>query len=491
VRLRVDSARRKNSVKSVLTAAAALAAAALLLVPPAHARERVLTLHSPKIVVPPYQHVLRNLVLRPNGREAPGEPGWVTGFKEQVLVDSKAPHARPLPNGAMRVHHLVWLAPTRVDQLPADSSCFGRTGVVGHRGEEYPLGGLRRDDPAYRKRYGVLNRDPRGGAPRWVLSAMLMNHTARSKTVRVRAKVHYVTGERRQQLYPAVLGRCSARNRSMTYNVPGGGGKGSSFVDRTTWKVPFSGRIVGADSHQHGGANYHTLRSLTCDRSLFRAPAYYGRPDHVYNRLRPIMHEPGPIGTGVYRTQEGIPVVKGELLERKAVHDNGNLHVQSMGFWYLYLVKDPTVERCRRLPDDVVEVNKPRRYDASPNHALVVPQLHEPGAVPLLFGSSLALGGPLLRVALAPAKAGAPLEVGDLSFRPETVSAKVGETVTWRFRGSQPHTVTVANGPRGFSSVFLGITRGRYSVTPRVPGRYRLTCLIHPTAMGQTLVVRR
>ena len=463
--------------------------AAVLLVPPAQATERVLTLHSPKIVVPPYEHKVELLDLSPDGKHAPSEPGWVTGFKEQVLVDSKRPDAKPLSISKLRVHHLVWLAPTRVDQAPA--SCYNS--VVGRRGEEFPLGRRRRQLPAsYRERYGVLNQDPQGRAPAWRLSAMVMNHTRRSKSLYVRAKVHYVTGERRQQVYPTVVGRCSAVTNGMAYDVPGGGGPGSTFVDRTTWRAPFSGRIVGVESHQHGGAKYQTLRSVTCRRPLFKSPVYHGGPRHPYNAIRPILHEPGPIGTGSYATQKGIPVVKGEVLEREAVHDNSNLHVQSMGFWYVYLVKDPSVERCGPIPDDVIETNKPARYDPTPNYGLAVPQLYEPGnAIPLLFGSSLVLGGPLLRPTAASARAAGPLEVGDLFFNPGSVSARVGETVTWRFRSSQPHSVTVANGPRGFSSRYLGYTRGRYSFVPRVPGKYRLTCLIHPTSMGQTLVVKR
>ena len=70
------------------------------------------------------------------------------------------------------------------------------------------------------------------------------------------------------------------------------------------------------------------------------------------------------------------------------------------------------------------------------------------------------------------------------------MTAHVGETVTWRFGGRLPHSVTVANGPRGFSSVYWGRTNGTYSVTPKVKGTYRLVCLVHPTTMAQTLQVK-
>ena len=63
--------------------------------------------------------------------------------------------------------------------------------------------------------------------------------------------------------------------------------------------------------------------------------------------------------------------------------------------------------------------------------------------------------------------------------------------MTWKFGGLEPHSVTVANGPRGFSSVYWGQPGGTsYSFKPTVRGTYRLTCLVHPTTMGETLVVR-
>jgi plastocyanin len=159
------------------------------------------------------------------------------------------------------------------------------------------------------------------------------------------------------------------------------------------------------------------------------------------------------------------------VLQRRAVHDNSNLHVASMGFWVLNLVRDDSVRPCARIPNDIREINKPKRYDRTPNYGLVVPQLSKPSGTFQAF-------------------TGSPVSVGDLFFRPGKLSANVGQPITWRFGGSLPHSVTVANGPRGFSSVYWGQRRGKYSYTPTVPGVYRMTCLVHPTTMGQTLVVR-
>ena len=369
----------------------------------------------------------------------------------------------------MMVHHFLYFAPGRVDQAPG--SCWGGAGWIGGRGEEHPTGGvLRPSNPAFRNRYGINNRVADGSAPDWRLTAMVMNHYKRPKSFYVRSRVYYTT-EKRKSISPVVIGNCVQLNNGMSYDVPGGGKKGSNFVDSSDWRAPFSGRLLMASNHQHGGGKYHTLQSLTCGRRLFKAPVYHGAPDHVYNTIRPVLHEPGPIGTGAYGTLKGIPIAEGEVLRRTAVHDNHNLHVAAMGFWATYFVPDESIDRCGRMPKDITELNRPKRFDRTPNYDQVVPQLSKPRGVFASFD-------------------GNPLEIGDDFFKPGKVTARVGETVTWNFGGQRPHSVTVANGPRGFSSVYWGRTRGSYSVTPKVKGTYRLVCLVHPTTMAQTLEVK-
>jgi hypothetical protein len=454
-----------------LTLALAIAIA-VIASPAASARERLLTFYSPKINTLPYVHDTHDVTLRADGREAPAQPGYITGWASQDIVDSKKPHAKPLPLRRMMVHHFLIFAPGRVDQAPG--SCWGPSGFIGGRGEEHPSGKLSRVGWArsFRRRYGTNNRTSDGSAPNWHLTAMVMNHYKRPKSFYVRLRVWYVTGERRKSLMPTVVGKCSHLLNGMSYDVPGGGRRGSNFVDQSRWTSPINARIVSAASHNHGGAKYQSLTSVTCHRRIFKAPAYYGLPSHIYNRIRPILHEPGPIGNGAYASMKGIPLAEGEVLQRRAVHDNSNLHVAAMGFWVLYLVRDDSIKPCGRMPRDIVEVNKPKRYDRTPNYGLVVPQLYRPR------GGFQALGG-------------SPLAVGDLFFRPGKITATVGRRITWRFTGGLPHSVTVANGPRGFSSVYWGRRSGTYSFTPKVPGVYRMTCLVHPTTMGQTLVVKR
>jgi hypothetical protein len=174
----------------VLTAAA-LAACALL-APAAGAKERVLTLYSPKIDSLPYVHATHTVTLDPDGREAPAEPGYITGWIQQALVDSKDPKAKPLPKAKMMVHHFLYFAPGRVDEAPG--GCWSGAGFIGGRGEEHPLGRLlRQPDPRFRARYGINNRKPDGTAPSWRLTAMVMNHYKRPKSFYVRTKIHYTT----------------------------------------------------------------------------------------------------------------------------------------------------------------------------------------------------------------------------------------------------------------------------------------------------------
>jgi plastocyanin len=459
--------RRKPFLAAPAIALAVLAGVA----PAAGAEEKVLTLYSPKIQSLPYVHDTHQVALRANGHEAPAEPGYITGWKEMALVDSKHPDAKPLPIARMMVHHFLYYAPGT--QNPAPGSCWGRSGFIGGRGEEHPRGRTATAlSAASRARYGVVNRTAAGSAPDWRLTAMVMNHYKRPKSFYIRTRIYYTTKPRKAVL-PIVLGDCSQLANAMAYDVPGGGKKGSNFVSASNWTVPdgFNGRIVLGASHHHGGAKYQTLESRTCGRRIYRARAYYGTRNHVYNTIRPILHEPGPVGNGTFATAQGVPITEGEVLRRVAVHDNHNLHVAAMGFWSLWVVPDDSVERCGPMPTDMVDINRPRRWDRTPNHDLKVPQLAKPDAGSAVFGRT-------------------PLEIGDDFFRPGRVRAKTGEPVVWNFGGTRPHSVSVANGPRGFSSVYWGQTSGTYSFTPKVRGTYRLVCLVHPTTMAQTLRVR-
>ena len=178
------------------TVLAGAVVALAVMAPAAAAKERVLTLYSPKIHSLPYVHDTHNVTLRANGQEAPAEPGYVLGFKEMALVDSKDPDAKPLPIAKMMVHHFLYFAPGRVNDPPG--SCWRGAGFIGGRGEEHPLGRMMKGIPKpFRDRYGIANRTADGAAPDWRLTAMVMNHYKRPKSFYVRTKVRYTTEPRK------------------------------------------------------------------------------------------------------------------------------------------------------------------------------------------------------------------------------------------------------------------------------------------------------
>src|SRR5919108_104408 len=63
--------------------------------------------------------------------------GYVLGFQEQSLVDSKDPDAKRLPVNKMMVHHFLYYTRGRVD--PGPGGCLGPDFLSG-RGEEHPNG---------------------------------------------------------------------------------------------------------------------------------------------------------------------------------------------------------------------------------------------------------------------------------------------------------------------------------------------------------------
>ena len=83
------------------------------------------------------------------------------GFKEQALVDSKDPDAKPLPVDKMMVHHFLYYTPgARRSAARAGASAAQ---FLGGRGEEHPDGQFDGAwPPEQRARYGVHNATPDG-----------------------------------------------------------------------------------------------------------------------------------------------------------------------------------------------------------------------------------------------------------------------------------------------------------------------------------------
>ncbi|WP_330252342.1 plastocyanin/azurin family copper-binding protein [Nocardia sp. NBC_00565] len=77
--------------------------------------------------------------------------------------------------------------------------------------------------------------------------------------------------------------------------------------------------------------------------------------------------------------------------------------------------------------------------------------------------------------------------VQDMKFSPAEVTVKVGDTVTWKFKDSVPHTV------QGIGDKAMGINspifdKGEWSYTFFAPGTYRYLCSLHPQMRGTVTV---
>ena len=75
----------------------------------------------------------------------------------------------------------------------------------------------------------------------------------------------------------------------------------------------------------------------------------------------------------------------------------------------------------------------------------------------------------------------------NIAFNPQTINAKVGETITWVNRDDAPHNVTYVSGPRFNSSVTFK-NGGSFSLKLTKAGTIRYMCTIHP-GMNGTIVV--
>ncbi len=108
-----------NALREAISAAMRPLLAALLglllYAAPASAAEQLLTLYSPPIDSPLYVHRTETVEPRPDGKAAPAQPGYILGFQEMALVDSKRPDAKLLPVDKMMVHHFLYYAGGRVD----------------------------------------------------------------------------------------------------------------------------------------------------------------------------------------------------------------------------------------------------------------------------------------------------------------------------------------------------------------------------------------
>ena len=440
--------------------AVALAALALT-APAARAAQSAHTYRYGPIQIGPYGVDERDYV---PGVPGPSVDGYLTGGSAR-LVDAGG---HPVSMARVMLHHLVFSNAGPVLGAKSDPTCDAvtlfdsRTQVPGL---SEPVAGFAEEhvDERLPPGYGY----PVAANDRWVATWMLMNHTARPQTVYIEYDATIVTGETLKPAYPLWL---DVRDCSLDpiFDVPGGGRPGSTFSISKTVPAPFTGRIVAALGHLHGGGKSDVLTQPDCgDRELLRSIPTWGSPRSLPYRMRPVLHEPSPMAMSLVTSEQGFAVRAGEPLKLTANYDDALPHTRVMGIMGLYITPDPSAATpCAPLPSDVQVERMPG--PSTP------PAFHMP--IPRPTGRAELLGRD------------ATIDVEAQAFAPANVAVPRGATVHWRFWDTALHDVTVADGPRGFSSPNLSDAR-EYARRMNVPGTYRLYCSLHPATMFSTLTV--
>lgn len=433
------------------------AAAALALAAPASAAPVVRSYEAGPFDLSNYKVALSITGLVPK----PDVDGFITKMKTDV-VDA-ATH-KLVPIQRVMLHHIVFANLFALGEGKAPQPFYGD-------GEE-------RAKMELPPGYGY----PTKAADRWAIVWMLMNHRNRGDRVMIRYTVTIDTNPRLKPVVPVVLDASHGR-QGLVYDVAGGGRPGSLDVRTARTLAPATGRLVAGLGHVHGGAKDLVVTQPTCgNRVIYRSRPTWGLASHPFYHVRPVLHEPGPIDMSRFASRQGIPVTAGQPLQLSSRYDTTRPHTRVMGLLLMYLAPDPAVtDGCGPLPRDVrtLRTSTPGR-SAAPRVTIPLTGFG-PG------GLGITVPGP--PGATVRTNGDADVSVGSNFFAAGNLSVPAGATVTWRFGDSVLHNVTLASGPRGFSSDRLK-DGGTYSQRLTVPGTYRFFCELHPVGMVQRIVVR-
>lgn len=456
------SLRRRRPHRS-LAAACTLALLACLLLPAvSHGAEHMYKLRFGPVAVGGFRTEFPEGYVR-----TPKRSGYVVRMSARI-IDRRG---RRIALGHAMMHHVVFINSGRRGGPRRTSACPGRAG------EPFFGTGEENQRLVLPRGYGyrVDARD------RWRMATMIMSH--RIEQVQVWLEYRVTIETRKLTPVKPLWLRANGCDPTSSYTVDGGGVPGSEDVRSADWRMPISGRIVAAGAHLHGSARRLTVSQPRCGgRTLIdHRPRWGLRSDAVY-KIRPLLHEPGPIATGYFLSRRGIPVREGEMLRVTGVYDGQLPHPAVMSITHVYVAREPhAAEGCPALPSD-----RRIRWTRRQGRASIAPS-----RVPL---TTLDDRGRTHEIAhaIGPGVVAGDLATVDLSqslFAPPNLSIALGGQVTWRSLDTERHVVVLANGPRAVDSPLMrqGAT---YTQRFDVPGTYNLFCYLHPLTMHQTLVVR-
>jgi len=366
------------------------------------------------------------------------------------------------------LHHIVFIT----SGAKKNGSCPGRGG------EPFWGTGEERQPLILPEGYGYKI----GARDTWRMQTMLMSHSLKAHSVRVVYTVRMVLGAKLKRVKPLWL-RANGCAKHPSYDIEGDQPAGSVHTKTSLWRMPLSGRIVAASGHLHGSSFGLTVTQPRCeDRLLIDQKPLYGYADDIVYRAKPVLHEPGPIATGMFLSKDGIPVRKGEMLRVTGRYDGARPHPRVMAITHIYIAVDGDAPRaCNAIPKDahIFWTRKDGRTKAPvidlPLHGLkdgkVVEIDRPPGAEKMVNSTATQVS------------------VGREKFLPANISVARGTRVVWKFMDASLHNILLATGPRHVASTTL-TKGGRFEKKFFEPGEYKLFCYLHPITMTQVIDVR-
>jgi plastocyanin len=407
----------------------------------------------------------------------PGVEGYITGMS----VDVVNPDGTQVPINRVMLHHIVF-ARLGVKHPACDTiTAFDSKTKLPAAGEPIYAAGEERQVLALPPGYGYhITKD----APIYMVW-MLMNHRGVKDNAQIRYTITWEDSEPLKPVKPIWLDVAGCKSDPV-YNVPGGGKAGSVHERTYDYVAPESGRVVAGGGHVHGGGIETAVSQPDCDnREIMTSRPAWGMPDHPFYKVRPILHEPGPISMSGWLSEQGHPVQKGQRIRLTSRYDNSRPHTRVMGINMVYFAPGEVAEPCGPPPTDGVNV-QPAELRGEPFRT-GTPKFTVPLTGVDSKGRAVSISRPPGKTRRV--KSGATVAARDSYFSIANVELKRGSKLNWKFGTPTLHNVTLANGPRGFASENLNDGR-RFGVKFKVPGTYRLMCTLHPVGMTQTVTVR-
>jgi plastocyanin len=371
------------------------------------------------------------------------------------------------------LHHIVFLNDGQPNKEPG-GSCKGR------KGEPFWGTGEEHERLLLPKGYGY----PVHAGDRWRMQAMLMSHSFQAANVYVHYRFHF-TRKPQIPVRPFWIRANGCKTTQPSYSVQ----QLPSGVDHRTfhWTVPINGRLVGAGGHLHGGAIGMGLTQPGCnDRKLLDTDPLFGPQNDLVYRIRPVLHEPGPVGTRFYQSKTGILVRKGMKIDLQADYDARYPRARVMSIMHVYIAYGPKVntagQPCGALPRDGREVllRSDGHLSDPPYEKIPFNTLGDDGHIHQLVtlpGQPTVFDGP------------AKVSLVHNRFVPAKIQIPLYGQITWTFADNTPHNVLFASGPQVVGTPTL---EGGAKYTSRgflKPGTYQLFCYLHPITMHQEVIV--